>query len=253
MIGKNNPQDLMKSYQRRQRLMRLIVGGLAVLLVATGIIILVVWLTGPKGPAISLFATKTPTPTLTFTPTATVPTPTASITPTATMTATVTSTATPTGPFQYKVQENETCWSIAQKFKVDFIVLAQLNGKNPATCPISVGDTILIPVAGSENLLPTATPLPTGFRGTIEYIIQTGETLAVIAARFNSTVDAILAANKTIITDVNKITAGITIKVPVNIVTATATRAPTSTAGPGTVAPTTKPAASATLTVTPKP
>ena len=91
---------------------------------------------------------------------------------------------------------------------------------------------ILIPVPGQE--LPTATPLPTGLpRGTvIDYTVQTGDTLAIIAAKFNSTVDDIIKRNK--ITDPNKINAGQVLKIAVNLVTPTPTRAPTLTPLPAT-------------------
>jgi hypothetical protein len=61
MAGKSSPQNVIDSYRRRQQMMPFIVGGLAVLLVAVGIIILVVWFTGSNRPAIGLFASATPT------------------------------------------------------------------------------------------------------------------------------------------------------------------------------------------------
>jgi hypothetical protein len=63
MAGKSSPQSVIDSYKRRQQMMPFVVGGLAVLLVAVGIIILVVWFTGSNRPAIGLFASPTPTAT----------------------------------------------------------------------------------------------------------------------------------------------------------------------------------------------
>ncbi len=83
---------------------------------------------------------------------------------------------------------------------------------------------ILIPAP--DTRLPTATPIPAEFRGTIEYRVAAGDTLETIATRFNSTVDAILKANPGI-ENANDIKAGVLIKVPVNI----ATPVPTSTPG----------------------
>jgi LysM repeat protein len=99
------------------------------------------------------------------------------------------------------------------------------------TCPIKPGDKILIPLKGQE--LPTETPLPSDFpRGKkIEYYVKTGETLAIIASRFNTTLASIMADNK--ITDANLITAGQKLIIQVNIVTPTPTRAPTNTVTPG--------------------
>ncbi|MBI4926480.1 MAG: LysM peptidoglycan-binding domain-containing protein [Anaerolineae bacterium] len=226
MIGKDSPQSVIDSYRKRQQMMPFMIWGLVVLLVVVGVIILVVWFVGGGGSGISLFASPTPTATSTFTPTPVTPTATATITPTETLTPTITQTPTPTGPFEYTVQENDTCWDIAVKFEADLDVLLALNNFG-STCPIIPGNKILVPLKGQT--LPTETPLPSDFpRGQkIDYIVKTGETLAIIAARFNSTVDAIMKENK--ITDENTLTAGQKLVIPVNIVTPTATRPATAT------------------------
>ncbi len=69
-------------------------------------------------------------------------------------------------------------------------------------------------------------------RGTkLQYTILPGDTLAGIAAKFNSTVDDIMALpeNKIKITDPDSLTAYDVIIIPVNMVTPTQTRNPTST------------------------
>jgi len=65
----------------------------------------------------------------------------------------------------------------------------------------------------------TPTPLPEGLPlGTkIEYTVQSGDTLAVIAATFNSTVDDILDENE--LEDPNSIFVGQILVVRVNLVT----------------------------------
>jgi LysM repeat protein len=236
MAGKSSPQSVIDSYKRRQQMMPFVVGGLAVLLVAIGIIILVVWFTGSNRPAIGLFSS--PTPTATDTPTVTPVTPTITFTMTSTETLVPTETVTPTpsGPFEYEVLEQDNCWDIAIKFEVDLDVLLALNNFGNQ-CPISPGNRILIPAPGQE--LPTETPIPSDLaRGTkIEYQIKVGETLAIIAGKFNSTVDEIVretnvyyrANNLPILEDLNKIQAGQIIIVPANIVTPTPTLGPTST------------------------
>jgi len=236
MPAKNSPQSVIDSYRKRQRMMPFIVGGLAVLLVAVGILILVLWLTGEGGPQIAILSTETPTTTSTVTFTPITPTITPSQTSTETVSPTITETVTPSGPFEYTVKENDTCWDIAVSFKVDISVLLALNNFG-SNCPIKPGDKILIPAPNQE--LPTDTPVPTNLaRGTkIEYTIKAGETLAQIAARFNSTVQAIIEAtneynrkNKlALLVDQNKIYAGQILVIPVNIVTATPTLAPSST------------------------
>lgn len=245
MIGKDSPQSVIDSYRKRQQMLPFMIWGLVVLLVVVGIIILVVWFFGPGERSFNLFASPTPTSTSTLTPTATVPTATPSNTATETLTPTVTETPTPSGPFEYVVQENDTCWDIAVTFEVTLDVLLALNNFGN-TCPIKPGDIILIPLQGQE--LPTETPLPTDLaRGTrIEYIVKTGETLAIIADKFSTTIDAIIQEND--IEDENAISAGQLLIIPVNIVTPTATLVPTRTITPG--GPTLTPV---TPTVTPTP
>lgn len=233
MRGKDSPQNVIDSYQRRQRMTPFIVGGLAVLLVAIGIVILVVWFTGPNRPAIALFASPTPTSTSTFTPTPTVPTSTPTVTPTETLTPTVTVTETPSGPFEYTVKENDTCWDIAANFDVDVMVLLALNNFAPNTCPITADQKILIP--SPDQALPTATPLPDNLpAGTkIEYIVQLGDSLGSIAAKFNTTIDAIIAIkDNELEDDATVLFAGQTLIIPVNMVTAVPTKAPTATVTP---------------------
>ncbi len=230
MIGKDSPQSVIDSYRKRQQMLPFMIWGLVVLLVVVGIIILVVWFVGPGKGSINLFASPTPTSTSTLTPTPTVPTATPTNTATETLTPTITETPTPSGPFEYVVKENDTCWDISVTYEVTLDVLLALNNFGN-TCPIKPGDTIMIPLKGQE--LPTETPLPTDIaRGTkIEYIVKTGETLAIIANRFNSTVDAIITENK--LKDANTINAGQKLIIPVNIVTPTATLVPTRTITPG--------------------
>jgi LysM repeat protein len=240
MAGKDSPQSVIDSYRKRQQMMPFLVGALAILLVAVGVIILVLWFTNSNRPGIALFASATPTATETYTATPVTPTSTETMTETPTIAPTVTQTITPNGPFEYTVQENDTCWDIAAKNKVDIRVLQALNQFAASDCPIKPGDKIWIPAP--DQALPTETDIPTDTpKGTkITYEVKTGETLAVIASKFNSTVDEIIRLtneyrkkNKmTEIKDVNKINAGDTVIVPWNIVTPTTTKVPTSTPNP---------------------
>ena len=245
---KNSPQSVIESYKRRQRIMPWIIGILAVLLVAAGIIILVMSL-GQGGGFLAPPATATATVTNTVSPTATVPSPTATATATLTETPTLTVTMTPVGPFEYTVQDKDTCWDLAAKYKVDLPALLALNNFAVGTCPIQPGQKIMIPAPGQK--LPSPTPQDVSKMGpgtVITYVIQLGDTLRGIALQYHSTQDAILKLNQTI-TDANKLVAGVTIKIPVNIATPVPTIAPTSTAKPsGTVTPVPPPA---TLTKTP--
>lgn len=206
----------------------------AIALVVIGFILLVVWLTRPGQPLGQLFATETPTPTLTFTPTNT-STPT--VTPTITETPTQTLTPTPATEFPYTVQENESLETIAQKFNLgnDGSLLIyyrnqELIDQNAGV--IYVGDTLTIPPPGS--VLPTTTPIPPDMpRGRlIDYQVMPGDTLAGIAAKFNSIQENILTANPDFGEDINALQIGDTLKIPVNLITATATLPPTSTLSP---------------------
>lgn len=245
MSQKNSAQNIIQSYRKRQQVGPFLIGGLAVVLVVVGLLVLVLWLTGPNRPAMALFASKTPTPTNTATVTPVTPTSTSTKTLEPTATSTITLTPTASGPFAYIVQEKDTCWDIALKFDVDLAVLLAINNFDPNACPINAGDEIKIP--GPDTTLPTATTVPTNFRGDITYIIQPGDTLAIIAYNFNSTEDAIMKKNK--IEDKNKINVGDKLLVPYNIATHVPTKAPTSTRAPGTPAPTT--AATQTATKAP--
>jgi LysM repeat protein len=229
MDNKGSTSDVISSYRRRRQQSNILfVYGAAGLLVLAGLILLILWLTGPSKPLSALFATSTPTPTLTFTPTIT-PSPTDTPTDTPTPTATVSPTAS--APFSYTVQEGDSLATIAQKFGLGdkgILLILQLNPQiDPTTQLIRVGDQILIPNPGME--LFTSTPVPANLpRGQlVPYIVQPGDTLAGIASLFNSTVDAIVTANN--LANANAIQVGQQLKIPVNLVTPTATRPPTST------------------------
>ena len=245
MSDKNDPQNVIDSFQRRQQMMPFLIGGLAVVLVVVGIIVLVLWFSGGNGPSISLFASATPTATSTFTPTPVTPTATATQTATETTVPTETLTPTPSGPFEYTVQENDNCFDIAATYEVDLMVLLEINNFG-SSCPIKPGDKILVPAPDTQ--LPTETPLPADIaRGTkITYIVKLGDTMDIIASKFNTTVDDILLQNK--IEDANTLFAGQELIIRVNLVTPTPTIAPTSTAAATTVS-----TATSVPTATPRP
>ena len=236
MDSKGSTGDVIASYRkRRQQSSIIFVYGAAGLLVLAGLALLGIWLSGPSHPLTSLFASKTPTPTLTFTPTVTsTPTETPTITPTATRTATV----TPSAPFTYTVQEGDSLAAISTKYALgdDGIALMLLlnpysadtgTGIDPTTQIVYPGQQIFIP--NPDLKLPTATPIPPNLAkgSVVPYVVQSGDSLAGIASKFNSTLDDIVKLNN--LADANSIQVGQQLKIPVNLVTPTATRPPTST------------------------
>jgi len=212
--------------RRRERMIPLLLGGFAVVLLVVGLFLVVLWLTG--GPTFSiaaLFATKTPTPTMTITPSVT-PTPTETPTPEPTL------TPTPQGPTTYIVEVGDTLSSIAEQFGVEVLAIMAANNL-PDPNAIFVGQTLTIPAPGAG--LPTETPIPTNLApGTrIEYLVKPGDNLQSIASQFNSTAEAIAQLNDMTVTDV--LFVGRTLIVPVNI--ATPTISPTPNLTPATATP----------------
>ena len=158
--------------------------------------------------------------------------PTASLAPTETPTPEPTVTPTPSGPFEYEVKENDNCWSIADKFKVDLFVMLAINNFPNGTCPIIPGQKILVPAPGMALPTPTAVPsdLPPGTR--INYVVKPGDSLGTIASTFNTTINDIINQNKAklnALPELNNIPVGLELVLRVNIVTPTPTLAPTST------------------------
>src|SRR5215831_2809610 len=239
---KKEVQALIK--RRRARVIPAILMAIAgLILIGIAVLVVAAFTNGP-----GLGVLRTPTPTVTVTVTIT-PTPTV---PTATPTEAETSTSTPTlGPSPtptqniYTVEQGDTLFSIAAKFKSNVCTLMAVNNITDPSV-LAVGQKLLIP--GPDTKLPTATPLPTGLpRGAIvNYVVQCGDTLATIAAKFNSTGDDIAKLNN--IKDPTSIQIGQSLKVRVNIATPT----PTATASKTQVGGATS-AATSGATATPKP
>ncbi|MGV8025084.1 MAG: LysM peptidoglycan-binding domain-containing protein [Anaerolineaceae bacterium] len=226
MLDRKKTKNLMGGGNGKKRSMLMTLTILAIILVVIGIVMIVLWIAG-GGFSFSLFSKK-PTPTSTMPPTP-IMSPTPSLLPTETTTPEPTMTTTPSGPFEYEVQENDSCWGIAENFDVDFLTLLAINNFEDGTCPIIPGQKILIPAPGQS--LPTPTDVPSDVKsGTkITYTVQSGDSLASIASKFNTTIDDILALNKSVIDDQDNIAVGIQLTIRVNLVTPTPTFAPTST------------------------
>jgi LysM repeat protein len=228
--------DTIESYRkRRNRLMPLILGGLALLLVIVGVIIVVTSLRG--GGLVKLITTKTPTPTITSTPTET---PTLTETATITVTPTITSTATQSSVYDYVVKEGDTLTSIVKDQNLGDNGLSLIYILNPTIDPATVSTSIIpglvLKLPPPNFPMPTSTPLPTGLApGTrITYTVLPNDSLGGISIKFNTTIAAIVTANPTLLKDGEKsiIYVGEQLIVPINLATAVPTKVKTSTPTP---------------------
>lgn len=234
MAKKSSPQYVINSYQRKQKVLPVVIWVIGAIIIALGILLLILWFSGSEGsPLGGLFASKTPTPTETLTPTPTVPTSTPTITPTVTLTPTPTLSPTPEGPQLYTVEDGDNCWYVAvEKFGVGIDLFLAINGFTMNNCNLTPGQEVIIP--GPNTELPTNTPIALDQFTSgqqITYEIELNDSLREIASKFNSTIQSIMDLND--MTDENApLNAGTNILIAVNIVTPTPTPVATSTALP---------------------
>ena len=225
-MTKSSFQDYKHKSERRQRYGPLIFGGLAIILVALGVVLIIM---AVRGVSFAFGPTETPTITLTFTPSPVLPsaTPTATLEPSITPTPTETLIPTPSEPFDYTVQAGDSLITIADQFGVDYVSIMLLNGLTYESI-LFAGETITIPNPDMER--PTPTPLPPNLpRGAvIEYFVLPGDTLQLIAEQFLSTIDRIVDENE-LEDDTTPIFPGQILRIPYYIVTPTFGPSPTST------------------------
>ena len=134
-----NAAEVIQSYRRRrERMVPILLIGLAVVLVVVGVFLIVVWLTGDSAPVI-LGSRDTDTPT--ESPTETPKPPTA--TPTITLTPTPSHTPTPEWPKTHIVELNDTLSSIANDLGVSVeLIIAYNDIADPNNVPIGTELTI---------------------------------------------------------------------------------------------------------------
>ncbi|ACJ34305.1 Cell wall-associated hydrolase containing N-terminal Lys repeats [Anoxybacillus flavithermus WK1] len=122
---------------------------------------------------------------------------------------------------QYTVKSGDSLWKIAQTFRTSVNELKTLNGLTTET--IFVGQVLQVPEAQTTTATtPSTTTATTQPANATTYKIQSGDTLSVIAKKFNTTVTRLLELNATI-TDVNRIYVGQVLQVPTATNTATNT------------------------------
>lgn len=227
---KKSVQALIK--RRRARMVPVVLAALAGLVLVAFVVLVFNFFTTGAGAAI--LRSPTPTFTATLPPTATgTPVP-ATPTPQFTNTPTDTPGPSPTPtPVVYTVQDGDTLFDIAVKFQVDVQAIKLFN--NLTSDSLSIGQVLTIP-QGQEVATPTPSPLPTGLaRGArIQYQVLLGDTLEIIAAKFNSTAEDIAKQNRRNNKDLTNadLRAGEVLVVRVNLVTPTLTPIASRTPSP---------------------
>ncbi len=93
----------------------------------------------------------------------------------------------PTGTFSYTIRSGDTFWVLAQRYNTTVEAIQRVNpGVNPNN--LQIGQVICIP--GGTTPPPGRCPA-----GSFSYTIRSGDTLWVLANRYNTTVQAIMAIN----------------------------------------------------------
>lgn len=114
----------------------------------------------------------------------------------------------------YTVRRGDTLSQLARRFSVPVGVLAQANGIGNVDL-IRDGQKITVPMAGTASgkaaAKPPASPV-VEMTGGNSHVVREGESLATIARKYGTTVNALAAANR--ITDPNRIRIGSRLAVP---------------------------------------
>jgi len=165
--------------------------------IALGLLILVLAI----GAIITFFALRA---TGSVTPPTAVPTSTVTMTPTTIPTETPTFTPQPTPtllpPIEYSIKEGDSCLLLAAIYKVSVVSIADINRLPPDCGVLSVGQRLLIP-----QPTPTPSPIPSSTLSssqatqsacqTLTYTVQSGDTLAGVAAQYNVDIEALRSWN----------------------------------------------------------
>lgn len=228
-MADKSPYDTITSYRKRQKYGPVIISGLALLLITTGLFFLWLWLSGRTLDSLS-FNIQPPVPTRTMRPTVTL-VPTRTTIPPETAVPTSDTSATALVPFQITIIAGDTLVDLAAKYGLDpdfgVLLIWDYNGWEIGHI-IQPGEEITIP--HPDAILFTPTPISSNLAsGTlILYRVLPGDSLAFIAEEYLSTVDAILDAND--IENPDQIGIGDWLLIPVNLVTPVPT--PSFTVGP---------------------
>ncbi len=125
------------------------------------------------------------------------------------------SPTSPAGYTVYVVQSGDTLSSIARQFNTTMDTLKQVNHIDDPNS-LALGQKIEVPTTTATTATPaagsTAAATPTAAASALTYTVQSGDTLAAIAARYGLSVDDLAKTNK--IQDVNSIAAGQVLVIP---------------------------------------
>ncbi len=94
----------------------------------------------------------------------------------------------------YIVAGGDTVWSIARRFQTSVTALAQSNTlRNPSL--IRVGQALTVPARTATPVLATDSNIGSVSPTSSTYVVQAGDTVSSIAARYGTTVPGIVATN----------------------------------------------------------
>jgi LysM repeat protein len=111
------------------------------------------------------------------------------------------------GEATYIVQPGDSLLAIASRFDTTVSAIQSLNGLQ--TTDIFVGQQLRIPTGGGSG--PTRPP-PAG--GGEIYVVQAGDTASAIAARFNTTLGELAAANGLTVDELTNLRIGQELQIP---------------------------------------
>lgn len=217
MYDKKSAKDVIDSYRRRKQMAEQIplLYGIAVALLIIGATYLVFRVINSGLLAFVLPATETPAPSVTPIP---ADTPTATPLPVEPPVSLIgeeplaVEPATGADSGVYIVKEGDTLGSIMAQYNLTMQAILDLNpGLDPDF--LTVGQEIVIPssISGSVQAS-SAAAAPQGSGQVIEHQVVEGDTLASIAFRYNTTVDALMAENNLENPDV--LLVGILLRIP---------------------------------------
>jgi LysM repeat protein len=217
MYDKKSAKDVIESYRRRKQMAEQIplLYGIAVALLIIGATYFVYRVINSGLLPLALPATETAAPSETPLPADTpTPTPPPAEPPVSLIGEEPLSAEPATGADTsvYTVTEGDTLGSIMAQYDLTMQAILDLNpGLDPDF--LTVGQEIILPSAGSANVqASTGAASPQDSGQVIEHQVVAGDTLASIALRYNTTVDALMAENNLENPDV--LLVGILLRIP---------------------------------------